>query len=113
MHVCGRLSSGSLNVLSRIKRVNVLSLEFAGSPANIDLLPKSTPKKIGVGCTRSSIASFNELTFLEQSLEVINNVASKIGRENIAYIHPDCGLRRTSLDLTTMILKNISLKENR
>ncbi|MGQ9690627.1 MAG: hypothetical protein ACUVQY_05100 [Thermoproteota archaeon] len=110
MHVCGKLSLNVLRVLSRIRGVDVLSLEFSRSPTNMDLLSRDLLRKsakIGIGCMRSNISSIGDLTSPEQALETIKKVISKIGEEHFAYIHPDCGLRETGLDLAVSILKNL------
>lgn len=111
IHACGRLSVRVLKILARIKNVNVLSLEFAGSPNNIELLSKSffeeVSKKIGLGCMRVNALSIEELTTQEHSLEIIKNVEARIGRGSIEYIHPNCGLRNTRLELASMILDNL------
>jgi len=111
MHVCGKLNPKTVKSLSAVRNVETLSLEFAGSPGNIDLLSRSiledNSKKIGVGCMRVNVLSRDDLTPPEAAVEIIRKIVSKIGVENVAYIHPDCGLRRTKLDLAVMILKNL------
>jgi methionine synthase II (cobalamin-independent) len=94
-----------------MKNTSVLSLEFAGSSGNIGLLSRSiiegSQKKIGVGCMKVNVLSKNDLTTPERAVEIVNEVSSKIGVENVAYIHPDCGLRRTKHDLAFLILENL------
>jgi len=111
IHACGKLSERALRMLVRVRNVNVLSLEFAGAPNNIELLSKGffkeTSKKIGLGCMRVNVLSIEELTTQEQSLEIIKNVESLIGGGSIEYIHPNCGLRNTRLELASMILDNL------
>ncbi len=111
MHTCGKLSLKAVKNLSMVKNVSVLSLEFAGSPGNIELLSRSifeeSSKKIGVGCMEVNVLTKEGLTAPEKAVEIIGKVASRIGGENIAYIHPDCGLRRTKPDLALLILKNL------
>ncbi|MGB9717784.1 MAG: hypothetical protein ACPL4E_05015 [Thermoproteota archaeon] len=111
MHVCGKLNPKTIKSLSATRNVGTLSLEFAGSPGNIDLLARSiieeSQKKIGVGCMKVNVLSKDDLTTSEKALEIIRKVVSRISCENIAFIHPDCGLRRTKLDLAALILKNL------
>ncbi|MEM2929696.1 MAG: hypothetical protein QW797_02405 [Thermoproteota archaeon] len=111
MHVCGKLGLKTIEALSRVKNVSVLSLEFAGSPGNINLLSRSiieeSSKKIGVGCMKVNVLSKDDLTDPEKAVEIIGRVASRIGDGNMSYIHPDCGLRRTKPELAFLILKNL------
>ncbi|MGQ9479388.1 MAG: hypothetical protein ACUVQ0_05125 [Thermoproteota archaeon] len=109
IHVCGRLSRKVIDSLSRIRRVSYLNLEFAGSPGNIELVSRLAegPIKIGVGCMRVNVASEDELTNVEEASRIIGSVASRIGWSNISYIHPDCGLRRTSIVMIRRILENL------
>jgi len=111
IHVCGKLNAKTIKSLSATKNASVLSLEFAGSSGNIDLLSRSimeeSQKKIGVGCMKVNVLSKNDLTTSERAVEIVGEVSSKIGVENVAYIHPDCGLRRTKRDLAFLILENL------
>ncbi|MCX8183774.1 MAG: hypothetical protein N3F08_05085 [Crenarchaeota archaeon] len=111
IHVCGKLNQKTVKSLSMVKNVSIFSLEFAGSPGNIDLLSRNvfenSSKKIGVGCMRVNVVSKDDLTTLEAALEIIRNAISKIGVENVAYVHPDCGLRKTKRDLAFLILRNL------
>lgn len=111
IHVCGKLGAKTIKSLSMVKNANVLSLEFAGSPGNIDLLSRSimdeNRKKIGVGCIKTNVLSKDDLTTTESAVEIMRMVASKIDVESIAYIHPDCGLRRTKHNLAFKILENL------
>lgn len=54
-----------------------------------------------------NVLSKDDLTAPEKAVEIIRKVASRISGESMAYIHPDCGLRRTKLDLAFLILKNL------
>jgi methionine synthase II (cobalamin-independent) len=110
IHVCGKLSLETIRVLNRVDNVETLSLEFAGSPKNIDLLSNFSSmlsKKIGIGCMRVNITSKNDLTTVSNATETIKTIASKIGTERIAYIHPNCGLRGTEKSLALRILRSI------
>ncbi|MGC9202761.1 MAG: hypothetical protein ACP5HX_08870 [Thermoproteota archaeon] len=111
IHACGKLNSNVLKTLGKIKNVSVLSLEFAGSSSNIDTLSKGLPsigsKKVGVGCMKVNVLSQEDLTPIEKSMEIVRNISSIVGSHNLAYIHPDCGLRKTNVELATMILKNL------
>ncbi len=111
IHACGKLNPKALKSLSMVRNVSALSLEFAGSIENIDLMSRNiieeSSKKIGVGCMKVNILSMNDLTRPEKAVEIIRKMVSKIGLENISYIHPDCGMRRTRPDLVALILRNL------
>ncbi|MEM3712084.1 MAG: hypothetical protein QXR97_00880 [Thermoproteota archaeon] len=117
IHACGRLNERVLKMLERVKNVNVLSLEFAGTSNNVELLFRSFSegfsKKIGLGCMRVNVLSVEELTTQDQSLEIIKNVEARIGRVSIEYIHPNCGLKNTKLELASMILENLVSVSNK
>lgn len=111
IHACGKLSSNVLKVLGKVKNVSVLSLEFAGSQDNVSILSKNllsiSSKMIGVGCMKVNVLSREDLTSIETSVEIVKSISSIVGLHNIAYIHPDCGLRKTNVELATTILKNL------
>jgi methionine synthase II (cobalamin-independent) len=56
---------------------------------------------------RVNITSKNDLTTVSNATETIKTIASKIGTERIAYIHPNCGLRGTEKSLALRILRSI------
>ncbi|MEM1558500.1 MAG: hypothetical protein QXR44_04895 [Thermoproteota archaeon] len=111
IHACGRLSERVLRVFGRVKNVDVLSLEFAGMLNNIELLSRGFfeeySKKVGVGCAKVNVLSMEELTTQDQSLEIISNVESRVGRDLIEYMHPNCGLRNTKFELVSKILEDL------
>ncbi|MBO3801084.1 MAG: hypothetical protein QXS21_03555 [Thermoproteota archaeon] len=111
IHACGRINSNVLKALGKIRNTSVLSLEFAGSSSNIDVLSKNlssiSSKTIGVGCMKVNVLSQEDLTSIESSINIIKDVFSTVGPNKIAYVHPDCGLRKTSIELATTILKNL------
>ncbi|MBO3767832.1 MAG: hypothetical protein JTT16_00725, partial [Candidatus Brockarchaeota archaeon] len=81
------------------------------SSSNIDVLSKNlssiSSKTIGVGCMKVNVLSQEDLTSIESSINIIKDVFSTVGPNKIAYVHPDCGLRKTSIELATTILKNL------
>jgi len=111
LHACGRLRSKVLEHLLRLRNISTLSLEFAGSPENLNVVSsfsfENYNKKIGIGCMKVNILSKKELTKIEHSKEIISKISYFLGKKNISYIHPDCGLRRTSLEISTEILENL------
>jgi len=37
----------------------------------------------------------------------LGEIVGKVGRENIAYAHPDCGMRATNKSLVPIIVRNL------
>ena len=37
----------------------------------------------------------------------LHEIAARVGRENVAYAHPDCGMRATNKELVPIILRNM------
>ncbi|MCU0629947.1 MAG: methionine synthase, partial [Methanoregulaceae archaeon] len=94
LHVCGGLGSVIDDVLSM--PVDILDLEFAKNPGNLDILSGTDlkGKMLGYGCIDSS----------NPEVESIETIASRIrnGLELFApeqlLIDPDCGLRMQTRD---------------
>jgi 5-methyltetrahydropteroyltriglutamate--homocysteine methyltransferase len=103
LHVCGGLGSIIDEVLSM--PVDILDLEFAKDPGNLDLLSGKDlkGKMVGYGCVDSSSAE----------IESIETIASRIrkGLEIFApeqvLIDPDCGLRMQDRDIAFAKLTNL------
>ena len=109
IHVCGRLRERTLRHILRLKNVEVVSLEFAGSPSNLDMLSliAASGKKLGVGCMKVNVSSEAEITTPDEAADIIRRVLKTVGVSRLAYIHPDCGLRRTSPSLARKILEQL------
>jgi 5-methyltetrahydropteroyltriglutamate--homocysteine methyltransferase len=103
LHVCGGLGSIIDEVLSM--PVDIIDLEFAKDPGNLDLLSGKdlTGKLVGYGGVDSSKAE----------VESIETIASRIrtGLEIFApeqvLIDPDCGLRMQARDIAFAKLTNL------
>lgn len=109
LHVCGSLSNvPNLYDTLLMLRVDVLSLAFSGKKEekNLQLISREAfeehGKKLGAG-----FISNIEIEPVEKALERLRIISSKIGIENIAYLHPDCGFRETPLGLVEKILTNM------
>lgn len=111
IHVCGRLRERTLRHILRLKNVEVVSLEFAGSPSNLDMLSliAASGKKLGVGCMKVNVSSEAEMTPRDSAAGIVRRAVNVVGADRVAYIHPDCGLRRTKLSLAQKILKELVL----
>jgi len=111
VHVCGNLTRtpelfGLLNGLD----VDVLSLAFGGKTEgqNVGLLSDSvfdrSGKKIGFGCISVTSSTINAIEPAENVVKLLKDGIRKIGIERLAYVHPNCGLRNTPLNITEQIL---------
>lgn len=110
VHVCGALNESLFKDLMSLD-VPVLSLAF-GAPnvrKNLEVISKpvlqSAGKKLGIGCISVQVARKEEVDSLHAVLERLSIVKDRIGKEMIAYIHPDCGLRPTGEDAVEPILE--------
>jgi methionine synthase II (cobalamin-independent) len=115
IHVCGRLDK-SLKIVESLLGLNldVVSLAFSGPTerSNIDQLSESllegSGKHLGVGCTSVSITQKETVEGAEDIYKRIKEVCDKVGRKNVAYAHPDCGLKGTPLEVSEFILQRLS-----
>ncbi len=104
LHACGdvRKLFGELVALS----VNVFSLGFSRrqESMNIEVVSRESlgDKKLGAG--------FISNTYVEESdiaLKRLEEIAGKVGVENIAYLHPDCGFEPTQPEFVEPILRSM------
>jgi len=115
IHVCGRLDK-SLKIVNGLLELDldVVSLAFSGPTerSNIELLSESllegSGKHLGVGCTPVSITQKETVEGAEEIYQRIREVCDKVGRKNVAYAHPDCGLKGTPLEVSELILQRLS-----
>ncbi|MEJ5293432.1 MAG: hypothetical protein WHS82_07545 [Candidatus Methanosuratincola sp.] len=93
LHVCGNLRR-SFQEIVRIEGIDILSFAFKDNPGNFDAVDKKAiedhGKKIGAGCVSSMENKVEERGAIRQLLDRIFKTYEP---ENIAWIHPDCGLR--------------------
>ena len=113
-HVCGFIGGfGVLNHLLRLENVSTLSFAFAGriEMPNIAHISRKTfednGKKLGAGCISVTPLTEVEVNAPEQVASKLREIAGRVGRENIAYAHPDCGMRATAKSLVPIILRNM------
>lgn len=114
VHVCGFIGGfGVVGHLVKLENVSVLSFAFAGRTErrNIEHVSRrpfeDNDKKLGAGCISVTPLSEAEVDTPETVAAKLKEIASKVGRENIAYAHPDCGMRATNKSLVPIILKNM------
>ena len=119
IHVCGNLFKVK-NLFDELLnlRINTLSLAFSGEREieNIKALSKNKiekfDKKIGVGCTNIQLASIMDVEDVGTISSRLKQITKLIGSYNIAYVHPDCGLRNNTVEMTEKILENIKRSVN-
>lgn len=119
IHTCGSIY-GVSKLFDKLLDLNVsvLSLAFSGNKEkeNIKSLSRKdiekSSKKIGVGCVTTQINSISEIDSEEIILTRLREITRLINLENIAYVHPDCGLRNNSIDITEEILRKMNGSTN-
>jgi methionine synthase II (cobalamin-independent) len=114
VHVCGFVGGhGVVNHLLDLENVSVLSFAFAGriEQRNIEHVSRTGfedgDKKVGAGCIAVTLLSEAEVNSPDLVAAQLKDIASKVGKENIAYAHPDCGMRATNKSLVPIILNNM------
>lgn len=113
-HVCGYVGGhGVIDHLLRLENVSTLSFAFAGrvEMPNIAHISQKAfednGKKLGAGCISVTPLTEAEVHTPQQVASMLRDIAGRVGRENIAYAHPDCGMRVTSKPLVPIILRNM------
>ena len=113
-HVCGFVGgAGLVEHLLRLNNVRTLSFGFAGriEKPNIEHVSKvefeDHEKMLGAGCIAVTPTTKSEVDTPKQVAVLLEKLALRVGRENIAYAHPDCGMRATTKSLVSSILKNM------
>ncbi len=103
LHVCGDIR----NVLSDLLRfkVDVLDLEFAGRPSNLEVLEEKWrgDKGVGFGCVDTTT---ERVESVEEIRNLIKRGADIVGEENL-YIDPDCGMRKLPRKAAFSKLRNM------
>ncbi len=114
VHVCGFVGRfGVVNHLLALDNVSVLSFAFAGRTEvrNIEHISRKGfedgQKRLGAGCISVTPLSEGEVDTAADVAAKLKEISSKVGRGNIAYAHPDCGMRATNKSLVPIILHNM------
>ena len=114
VHVCGAIGGfGVVQHLLKLENVSTLSLGFAGrvESGNIAHLSRKAfedaQKRLGAGCISVTPISQKEVDPPETVATRLRDITSRVGPENIAYAHPDCGMRATHKSLVPIILENM------
>jgi methionine synthase II (cobalamin-independent) len=114
VHVCGFVGRfGVVEHLLRLERLDTLSFAFAGrlEEPNIGHVDRAGfeehGKTLGAGCISVTPMSEEEVQTPDQVRSRLGDICGRVGRENVAYAHPDCGLRVTKKELVPIILRNM------
>ena len=102
LHVCDSVDKKSFNELVAMN-AKVISLAFSEEKDNINVLSRSAleDNEICLGAGIISNVNKEDFSIVSERLKKIKEI---VGEENIAFIHPDCGLRNTSVDNVKNIL---------
>lgn len=112
IHVCGAIRDSLYEELLSLD-IGILSLAFSGinERGNIDIVSKKSleenGKKLAVGFISNVVLEGKGI-----AKERLFKVAKKVGRENIAHVHPDCGFGGTDPILVEPILENMEKASN-
>ena len=109
LHVCGNLKR-SFSQIVEINGIDVLSFAFKDNVSNFDTVDKrllqDNSKKLGVGCLSSSQSAIEDVELIK---DVVKRALDTYGQDNLAWIHPDCGLRTLERAAAKSKLKNMVL----
>jgi len=107
LHVCGNLKRSFTDIV-KIEGFDVLSFAFKDSVSNFDTVERRLledySKKLGVGCVSSTE---NRVEDVKTITGVVRRALDVYGADNIAWIHPDCGLRSLERGAVRSKLKNM------
>jgi len=107
LHVCGNLKRSFADIV-KIEGFDVLSLAFKDSVSNFDTVERRLledySKKLGVGCVSSTENRVEEVNTITG---VVRRALDVYGVDNMAWIHPDCGLRSLEREAVRSKLKNM------
>jgi len=114
IHVCGDVGRfGVVDHLLRLEHFSVLSFAFAGRVERGNSLHvdrgefEAHGKRLGAGCIAVTPMSDAEVDMPDQVRSKLGDLVGRVGRENIVYAHPDCGMRVTARPLVSGILRNM------
>jgi methionine synthase II (cobalamin-independent) len=113
VHVCGELNAGLFNDFMKLD-APVLSLAFSSPNVgrNLGVISRrvlsSGQKRLGVGCVSVQAIRGEQVDRPDSVLSRLETVVQRIGKDRIAFLHPDCGLRNTGEEAVEPILERLS-----
>jgi len=114
VHVCGGLNAGLFNDFMKLD-APVLSLAFSSPNVgrNLGVISRrvlgSGQKRLGVGCVSVQAIRREQVDRPDVVLKRLETVVQRIGKDRIAFLHPDCGMRSTGEEAVEPILERLSL----
>jgi 5-methyltetrahydropteroyltriglutamate--homocysteine methyltransferase len=113
VHVCGELNAGLFNDFMKLD-APVLSLAFSSPNVgrNLGVISRrvlsSGQKRLGVGCVSVQAIRGEQVDRPDSVLSRLETVVQRIGKDRIAFLHPDCGLKNTGEEAVEPILERLS-----
>jgi methionine synthase II (cobalamin-independent) len=113
VHVCGSLNKLLFEDFMNLD-APVLSLAFSAPTVkgNVEAISKLSlqghRKKLGVGCVSVQAKTKEEVDALDVVVQRLDMIRDKIGEEQIAFVHPDCGMRGTGEEAVEPILERVA-----
>ena len=114
LHVCGGLGrSKALDALMRLEGIAVLNLAFTGraESENRELLAAPAWKEhdllLGAGALDVQVSRREEVMDAAAVETLLRDVVARVGREKMAFVTPDCGLRATAPELVPDLLESL------
>jgi methionine synthase II (cobalamin-independent) len=110
IHICGAFNKKMFNDFLNLD-APILSLAFSAQNVrkNLEVISNSAlrsgGKRLGVGCVSVQAAKREDVEKLDVVVERLRAIMDKIGKERVAFLHPDCGLRSTSEEAVEPILE--------
>ncbi len=114
VHVCGFVGGfGVVRHLVGLDNCSIISFGFAGrvEKPNVDHVQRKFfedyDKRLGAGCIAVTPLNASQLDPPEAVSRNLQDLTNRVGRENLAYAHPDCGMRATDKSLVPSIMANM------
>lgn len=107
IHVCGNLKRAFQEIV-KIEGIEIVSFAFKDNPGNFDVVNKRAledyGKRLGAGCVSSME---NRAESMEEIKRLLERLISTYEPENLAWVHPDCGLRALDRDVAVSKLREM------
>ena len=113
VHICGELNRVLFKDFMKLD-APVLSLAFSAPNVsrNLKVVSKrvlsSGQKRLGVGCVSVQAIRREQVDRPDAVLSRLETVVQGVGKDRIACLHPDCGLRNTGEEAVEPILERLS-----
>ena len=99
--------------LLKLTNFGILSHAFAGKTekSNVDVYSgkdlQNAGKKLGIGCISVTPTTVEAVDSPDDVVRLVEKLFERTGEENIAYVHPDCGLKASPPNIVEKILENL------